>query len=314
MEIKESVLLREYATYKIGGPARYFCEVKNESDLQEAIKFAHAKDLQIFILGGGSNLIISDDGFDGLVIKIGTITLNIENDSVEAGAGVSMAELVAWTTRAGLMGLEWTGGLPGTLGGAIFGNAGCFGHEIKEIITSVWVMNISGKRLQLKTYSKEACAFSYRNSKFKREGDYVILSAVLKFKRGRASELQEAAQEKIDYRKNRHPLEYPNIGSIFKNIDEKENVQKILARFSELENEVKNKWYGKIPTAVIIEKAGMKGKRLGGIQVSEKHANFLINIGNGRADEVRELIKEIKKKVREMFGIELEEEVRYVGF
>lgn len=315
MIIKKGIPLRDFSTYHIGGPARYFAQVESEADLRDALAFAKKKKLELlFLLGGGSNVIISDDGFKGLVIKIQNTIYQLENTTVTAGAGLSMAELVARTTQAGLAGLQWAGGLPGSLGGAIFGNAGAFGGEMKDVIRSVKAARIENYESRIKEYTNQECEFLYRSSKFKREGNYVILSAVLQLQKGDAKELTRVAQEKIDYRKNRHPLEYPNIGSIFKNISEPEHVKKILEKFPELAYDVQKKWHGKIPTAVLIQKAGLAGKRLGGAQISEKHANFIINKNEASASDVLMLIKEIKQGVKNLCNIELEEEVRYVGF
>ncbi len=315
MNIKKNISLKRFSSYKIGGPARYFCEVKIEDDLREAVKFAKEKNIPLFFLmGGGSNLIISDEGINGLVIKLQATSYKLQATKVEAGAGMLMADLVKKTTEGGLAGLEWAGGLPGTLGGAIFGNAGCFGYEIKDIVVSVRAAGITNYEVRIKNYELSECEFSYRSSKFKKEGDFVILQALLQFKKGDAKELQKLAKEKIDYRKSRHPLEYPNIGSIFKNIDEPELVKKILEKFPELKKDVQEKWHGKVPTAVLIEKTGLAGRQMGGAQISEKHANFIINKENAKAADVVSLIKEIKQKVKERFDIELEEEVRYVGF
>lgn len=315
MTFRHDVLLKDYTTYKIGGPAKYFSEVTDENDLREALAFAKEKRLSLlFLLGGGSNLIISDSGFDGLVIKPQALRLTIHDSSVEAGAGISMPELVKRTTERGLAGLEWAGGLPGSLGGAIFGNAGAFGGEMKDVIKSVRAAHLTNYEARIMNYENAECEFSYRSSKFKREDNYVILSAVLQLQMGEASDLIRLAQEKIDYRKNRHPLEFPNIGSIFKNISEPELVKKLLTKLPELEADVNDKWHGKIPTAVLIQKAGLAGKQAGGAQISEKHANFIVNKQNAKAADVVALIKEIKQTIKEKFDIDLEEEVRYVGF
>jgi len=311
MKIQEYVSLKEYSTYVIGGSARYFCDIESDEDAREAIRFANENQLQIFVLGGGSNLIISDKGFDGLVIRIHNSKFIIHDSQLTAGAGISMAQLVDITTSQGLAGLEWAGGLPGSLGGAIFGNAGCFGHEIKKAVKSVQAIDFNGVT---RSFSNEECEFTYRASKFKRQGAFVILEAKLAFKYGDADELKKGAQEKMTYRKTRHPIEYPNIGSIFKNIEQTQEVAKIITRLPELENDVRTRWYGKIPAAVLIEKIGFKGKRNDGIQISDKHANFLINVGEGKSLAVVDLIKDIKAKVKDEFDIELEEEVRYVGF
>jgi len=316
--IKRGIPLRHYSTYNIGGPARYFAQVSNEADLREALVFAKEKQLELlFLLGGGSNLIISDDGFAGLVIKFhdsSFIRRGGHDSRVEAGAGIQMADVVKQTTQAGLAGLEWAGGLPGSLGGAIFGNAGAFGGEMKDVIKSVRAAHITTHDSRLTTYDNKECEFSYRSSKFKKEGNYLIMSAVMEFQKGDSKELQKTAQEKIEYRKERHPLDYPNIGSIFKNIDDKNVVKKILTKFPELEADVNDTWHGKIPTAVLIQKAGLAGKQIGGAQISAKHANFIINKQNAKARDVVALIKEIKQTIKEKFDIDLEEEVRYVGF
>lgn len=315
MNIRESVSLKGFSTYGIGGPARYFCEVEGDDDLRKAVRFAKEKNIPLFFLmGGGSNLIIADEGINGLVIKLQTKNYKLQGTSVDAGAGITMADLVKKTAQAGLVGLEWAGGLPGTLGGAIFGNAGCFGYEIKDIIVSVRAAQIKNYEVSVKNYKVSDCGFSYRSSKFKREGNFVILSAILQFQKGNPEELMRLAKEKIDYRRSRHPLDYPNIGSIFKNIDEPELVEKILETFPELKKDIAEKWHGKVPTAVLIEKAGLAGREIGGAQISEKHANFIINKKEAKAADVVALIKEVKQKVKERFGIELEEEVRYVGF
>lgn len=315
MIIKRGIPLRHYSTYNIGGPAKYFCMVENENDLREALTFAKEKNLEmLFLLGGGSNLIISDEGFSGLVLKIQNSKFQILDSNIEAGANMSMPELVKLTTERGLAGLEWAGGLPGSLGGAIFGNAGAFGGEMKDVIRSVRAAHIMTYDLRFTTYDNKECEFSYRSSKFKKEGNYLIMSAVMEFQKGDSKELQKIAKEKIEYRQDRHPLDYPNIGSIFKNIDDKNVVKKILTIFPELEQDVNNKWHGKIPTAVLIKKAGLAGKQHGGAQISEKHANFIINKQNAQARDVVALIKEIKTTIKQKFDIDLEEEVRYVGF
>lgn len=315
MTIQKDVSLSQYSSYKIGGSATYFCEIHNEDELREALLFAKEHTLELlFLMGGGSNLIISDNGFNGLVIKIAMHDYTQDDLFVRAGAGISMGEIVKRTTQAGLQGLEWAGGLPGSLGGAVFGNAGAFGGEMKDNVVSVKAAHIVNYEANIKDYTNEECAFSYRNSTFKREGDYLIMEVVMKFNKGNAKELIAIAKEKQEYRKNRHPLEFPNIGSIFKNIAEPEKVKSILEKFPELEEDVKNRWHGKVPTAVLVQKAGLQGKQIGGAMISEKHANFIINQQNAKAADVVALIKEVKETVYHQFSINLEEEVRYVGF
>ncbi len=195
-------MLSRFSTYKIGGPADYFLAVKNQADIEEALEFADENSLPVFILAGGSNVLFSDEGFRGLIIKIENRELKIQNNTITAGAGIMMAELVNAAIGAGLAGLEWAGGLPGTLGGAIRGNAGCFGGEIKDILERAVVVTHGG---ELKYYSNKNCCFSYRDSVFRRNGE-IIFSAVLSLRSGNPEKLREEVFEHIRHRQERQPL------------------------------------------------------------------------------------------------------------
>jgi len=308
--VQENIPLAPYTTFKIGGPARYFFIAKNIEEIKNAIKVA--KDLKIpyFILGNGSNVLISDSGFGGLVIKIDDRELKIENNEIYAGAGVMLAALVKESTNAGLTGLEWLAGIPGTLGGAIYGNAGAFGYSIGEVAETVKVFDPGD--LMEKTLSKSDCNFGYRHSIFK-EKKYIILGADLKLKKGELEESAKLASEYLSKRKGKHPIG-PSAGSIFKNPLIKENqkaYEKLIKQYPEIE---KFKATGKIPAGWLIGQFGLCGKEIGGAMVSKEHGNFIVNIGGAKAEDVIILTSLIKQKIRVNFGIQLAEEIQYVGF
>ncbi|MBI2041678.1 MAG: UDP-N-acetylmuramate dehydrogenase [Candidatus Nealsonbacteria bacterium] len=294
MKIQKNVLLKEYTTFKIGGPAKYFCAVENKEDLIRAVSFAKKEKIPLFILGGGSNLLVSDEGFKGLVIKIENCKLKIVNSRVIAGAGVSLAKLVSITSNAGLSGMEWASGIPGaTVGGAIRGNAGAFGAEMKDITKTVIVLEIQNPKskiqnnnfkIKIRNFNNKDCRFSYRSSIFKENPDLIIFSCELEMKRG--DKVKEKVKEILSYRKEKHPAE-PSAGSIFKNL---ENIR----------------------ARDLIEKAGLKGRTIGGAQISEHHANFIVNLGGAKSKDVLDLIDLAKKEVKNKFGIEIEEEIKYL--
>jgi len=310
LDIQKNIPLAPYTTFRIGGPAKFFVEVKNEDELIEALGYAKENSLQFFILGGGSNVLISDDGFDGLVIKIKNTKCQIQGMKIKAGSGISIVKLIKESTNNNLAGLEWAGGLPGSLGGAIRGNAGTFGLSMKDIVESVNVYNLEKQKVE--KFNNAKCEFEYRDSVFKRDKNLIILSAILKFQKGKKEELQKKVRESIIWRKSVFP-ETLSPGSFFKHTAPTEhNLKKIkeLSRFAELKLHEKNT----IPTGFVIEECGLKGKKIGGAMVSEKHANFIVNTGGATAEDVIMLSSFIKQQVRDKFGIELREEVQYVGF
>ena len=303
--VEKDVLLAPYTTFGIGGPAKYFFRAKTKQDIVDGVQVAKASKMPFFVLAGGSNVLVSDAGFEGLVIFIENTKHEINETTVISDAGVTVSTLVEETGKRGLAGLEWAGGLPGTLGGAVRGNAGAFGGETKDIVVSVEAVNYEG---EVRMFSNEECMFSYRSSIFKEEG-WVVLSVTLDMKEGNASELQKIAAEHILYREERHPLEYPNAGSVFKNCD--------FANFPEefkdqVKEKVKTDPFPVVPTAYIISEADLKGLRVGGAQVSEKHPNYIVNTGKATANDVLELISQVKERVKERFGVDLEQEIQYI--
>ena len=314
LKIQENVILAPYTTFRIGGPAKYFFEAKSKEELIQAIEWAKNNRVRYFILGAGSNILISDKGFDGLVIKVKNEKLKIKNyiskfKIIEAGAGVRLNKLVEIGLKRGLSGLEWAVGIPGTLGGAVRGNAGAMGHSISEAIKSVEVLDTKNKQiLETKNFLNCDCLFDYRNSVFKHNRNLVILAAKLELKPGDQEESRNKIQEYLEKRKNQ-PSE-PSAGSIFKN--------PLIANRHEFEHKFHEYQpipfiNSQIPAGWLIEQCGLKGYKIGQAQVSSKHANFIVNLGKAKAEEVTILINLIKKKVRDKFGIRLEEEIQYLG-
>jgi UDP-N-acetylmuramate dehydrogenase len=307
-KLKKNVSLKDYTTFRIGGNAKYFFEANTKDDVIFSLKFAQETNTPFFIIGCGSNILISDEGFNGLIIKLNLKNYFISNNKLYSEAGVSVSAIVDFTINNCFSGFEWAGGLPGTIGGAIFGNAGAFGGEIKDNI--LWVEAIDNL-LQVKKLCKEECNFGYRNSIFK-EKNWIILSAEFSLRKGDKDSLKEIALSHIEYRKNRGPLSYPNAGSIFKNYDLKKASPQIIKKF---ESSIKIDPFPVIPAAAIISKVpDLVGFRIGDAQVSTKHPNFIINLGNAKAKDVKNLIDFVKKRVKNKFGIILEEEIRYIGF
>lgn len=321
-KFQENIPLARYSNYKIGGPARFFFAPKNEREVRWAIKEAKKKNLPVFILGGGTNLLIDDRGFDGLVLRPNILTLKMRDMKLTAGAGVLMSDLLNFCVRKSLSGLEWAGGLPGTLGGAIRGNAGCFGGEMKDLIESVKSFDV--KTMKVVKRRVEDCAFDYRASIFKkRGGQEIILSAALHLEKGNKKEIAAAIKEKIAHRAKNHPLDYPNIGSIFKNVPLHAIHKKDSAKYKEVLGagvltfrgsrfSIKTDPFPVISAAKLISESGLRGVSSGGAMISAKHPNFIVNVLSARSPEVIELIVLVKSAVKEKFGIELEEEIQIV--
>ena len=300
-----NVPLAPYTTFKIGGKAAYFFTARTAKDIIQAVGIAKELRIPFFILGGGSNLVVSDKGFHGLVIKIQNTKYKIRDTRVFAEAGVSMATLVRETGKKGLSGFEWAGGLPGSVGGAIRGNAGAFKGEIKDSILWVIALDAKGKE---RLFSKRECKFSYRSSLFKEKG-LVILSAAFVLKKGSKLTIQAVAADHVTYRKERHPLEHPNAGSVFKNC----NLKKFsLAWRKKVKLGVKVDPFPVVPTAYLNDQAGLKGMRQNNIQISIKHPNYMVNLGRGKAKDVILLVQKVKKIIKKKFGVELEQEIEYV--
>ena len=281
--LKENVLLSEYSTFRIGGIARYLIEVDNAEDLKKVIQKALELNWQFIVIGGGSNILFSSKGYNGLVIVFkSNNTFSINDNLIEVDASVSLNYLVNKLNN--YTGLEWAVGIPGTVAGAINGNAGAFGGEMSELIKQVKVLEVKDNQIIEKNFSKEDCKFSYRNSIFKNNSNLIIASAILELKKDSEENVKQKIKNNLSKRMSKQPKGF-SIGSIFKNGED----------FSAGE---------------LIEKAGLKGLQIGDAKISDEHANFIINLGEATSDDVLELIKIIKKEVKEKFSIDLEEEIK----
>ncbi len=302
MQIEENIPLRDYSTFRVGGPARYFFKADTGEELTEALTLAKEEKWPLFILAGGSNVIFPDSGFPGLVVLLAIAGVTVSGTTVTAGAAATMKELVDTAIEHGLAGIEWAGGLPGSFGGAIRGNAGAFRGETKDVVASV--ISIDHHSGQIRTRTNVECQFGYRDSIFKHVHE-VIVEATLQLKPGDKAALREVADSRIAFRQERHPLEYPNVGSIFKNTP----LEKVPDHWREHFNDfIKVDPFEIVPSGKIIQDAGLKGYQVGDAQVSEKHANYIVNLGHATASDIVQLIRHIRSTVKLKFGIELETE------
>ncbi len=310
--LKKNEPLSKHVHIRIGGPADFYLEAKSSDEIAQAVEAALADGLPFAIFGGGSNTLPSDEGFRGLVIQAANRNWQIDGTGVVAEAGVLSGFLARKTAEAGLTGLEWAVSLPGTIGGAVRGNAGCFGGETKDTLVSVEVLLVTDGRVLRATCKKDECGFGYRDSRFK-HGHDIILSAVF--------ELTPAAKEtglaKIDQvlsqRKADQPSDAPSAGCMFKNFDFKDEAElaKLKERAEIPEAFLRAK---RLPAGWLIEQADLKGKMIGAAKVSDKHGNFLVNLGSATASDVLQLISLIKMRIRDEYGLQLEEEVQLLGF
>lgn len=305
-DIKKDVVLSGYNTYRVGGEAQYFYEAKTDQALCDAVMFAHTQNIAFTILGGGTNILAPGEGFNGLVIKAANSTCTIEGETIHADAGVSMGALVQKARQAGLTGLEWAAGLPGTLGGAIYGNAGSCDREIKDVVESVDVFDVAV--LARKTYTNAQCDFYYRHSVFKETPD-VILSAVLRLSKGDPEAISAEMKKNLQFRIAHQPLSDRSEGCVFKNVDiaKSEAAQKLVHEHSDFTQYADSVF---LSAGLLIDKAGLKNARVRGAKVSDRHANFIVTDNNASASDVEELIVMIKQRIHDMFGIDLEEEIQ----
>ncbi|PIR88871.1 MAG: UDP-N-acetylenolpyruvoylglucosamine reductase [Candidatus Harrisonbacteria bacterium CG10_big_fil_rev_8_21_14_0_10_40_38] len=307
---KQGINLSEHTSYRIGGPARYFCTAKNVEEIEKAVLRASNEKLPIFVLGGGTNIVFSDDGYDGVILKPSLSRLEDKNGLVFVEGSVLMTDLLDFAATKGLSGLEWAGGLPGTLGGAIRGNAGAFGGEIKDSIVEVVSLRIQDGKTYLMRRTATQCNFGYRNSVFKTSPyQEIILFATLKMGKGSKKEIRNSIEEKIAYRFSRHPMEYPNAGSMFKNVPVHQFSEDV---FSELASHVKTDPFPVIPAAYLISQTDLRGVGIGGAMISPKHPNFIVNVLHATAADISSLANLVEATIHDKFGVDLEREVMYV--
>jgi len=284
--------LSQYSSYKTGGKTRLFILAKTVDKLTHIVQTANDLEISVFIIGGGTNLLISDNGFNGLIIKVNINGIKLKDETIiECYAGEKLMNLVDFATENSLTGIEFASGIWGTVGGAIFGNAGAYGGEMKDIIIELTLIDRKGV---IKTVTPDYCGFGYRDSNLKRTDD-MIISALFQLKKGNKQEIKNRVEEILKIRKEKHPLEGNSAGCFFKNIPDP------------------NEKFGKLSAGKLLEEIGAKGLSVGGAKVYEKHANMIINTGNATSKDIRQLADILKEKVYQKFGIKLEEEVIQVG-
>lgn len=298
--------LSEKSYFKIGGQAEVFYSAKTRQEAIDLLLFCQANKIKFTLLGGASNVIIADEGLKGLVLSLDFAELKLIKETAEelfyqAEAGIKTSYLVSRVANQGGSGLDGFIGVPGVLGGAIYNNAHYLNDLIGDKIYQVEVFDV--KKGEIRLFSREECQFAYEKSVFQKDRNLVIFSAFFALKKSSPDEVKQKVRQAIEKRELTQPLHLPSCGCVFQNPPNNESLKKLFPQFTDLEF---------IPAGFLIDQAGMKGARLGDIQVSEKHAAFFVNLGQGKAKDVRELIKKVKAVVLEKFGVILKEEVFYL--
>ena len=306
LKLKEP--LARHLNMKLGGPAEWFCEVKTADELKAGLEVVRKHEhYQWFVLGGGSNTLANDTGFSGVVFKLAMRELTIEGNRVAADAGVISAMMARKTAEAGLKGFTWAISLPGTIGGAVRGNAGCFGGETRDQLVEVDLLR-DGEVVRVPASELE---MQYRESTIKHNND-IVLRAYFEFESGDPEELKQELKDIVDSRKKTQPLYAGSAGCIFKNFEaEPEDMANVEEKLDVPET---MKEQMRLGAGWIIDQLDLKGTKVGGAQISNEHGNFMINDGSATASDIAQLIAIVKTKVRNELGIQLEEEVQYVGF
>jgi UDP-N-acetylmuramate dehydrogenase len=297
--------LSRYTRFGIGGPAHIYAETESVDAFVSALTSARASGWPVMVIGDGTNLIVSGDGFRGVVLRYRASRLTADGTRVSADAGAVLQDLVDFTVDRGLKGLETLAGIPGSVGAAVYGNAGAYGHSISERVVSVRFYD--GRAVRV--FDNAACKFRYRESIFKTHKEWIIFSTELLLDAADAAALRKTADDIVKIRSEKFPVTMKCAGSIFKNLLLNELPQRVAAQVPA--TAVRE---GKVPAAWFLEQAGAKGLQRGDIHVATYHANLIYNAGAGTADDLYSLIQELKQRVRERFGIEIEEEVQYVGW
>jgi UDP-N-acetylmuramate dehydrogenase len=300
-----SVPLSGYTRFGVGGPADLLADAYSEDAFIAATRAVRQMGVPLEVIGGGTNLIVSDSGFRGVVLRFVVDRITVDATSIEVYAGASLQALVDASLEAGLAGIHTMTRIPGLVGAAVYGNAGAYGHSIHEWITEVRFFDGEVVR----TFDNVSCEFKYRESRFKRHKAWTIFSARLTLIPGDPAELKSRAAEIQRIRDEKYPPTMMCAGSVFKNL-----------LFANLPSGVgqavpsSKVREGKVPSAHFLEEIGAKGMRIGSIVSADYHANLIYNAGGGTASEICQMIDELKARVRARFGFDLEEEVQYVGF
>ena len=287
--IKYDVSMKDYTSFKIGGPAECLIKVQNTDEIQEILNISKAEQIPLTIIGNGSNLLVRDKGIKGIVIKIDIKKFLIEEDSqkimLTVGSGNKLGEIAQKLLQQEITGFEFASGIPGTIGGAIRMNAGAHGFEMKDIVKTITYINKEDRKIY--TINNEQADFEYRNSIFS-NNKYIIVEVTMQLEKGKKEKIQNKMQEYATYRKEKQPIEYLSAGSTFKRGED-------------------------FITAKLIDECSLKGYKIGGAQISEKHAGFIINTGNATAEDVIKLIEYTKKQVYNKFGKEIKTEIEIIG-
>ena len=279
-------MMKEHTTFRVGGPADLFLMPKDAAEVKDAIAILRKYHTPVMVIGNGSNLLVRDKGIRGAVLQVYSrmAEITVDGDVLEAQSGALLSAAAAKAAEASLTGLEFAGGIPGSIGGAVVMNAGAYGGEMKDVLVSVDVLT---QDLEVKTIPAEELELGYRHS-IVPEAGYIVLGAKLKLTKGDSEAIYGRMAELAEQRREKQPLQYPSAGSTFKRPE--------------------GYFAGKL-----VQDAGLKGKTIGGAQVSEKHSGFLINAGGATAEDILELIAFCQKEVKEQFGVTLETEVKIVG-
>jgi UDP-N-acetylmuramate dehydrogenase len=304
--------MSKHTNMRIGGPAALFLTTSDPDELTDAIEIATKENIPWFILGGGSNMLVSDEGLDGLIIQIGFREVKFREKTIIVDAGAITGAVARQSVDSGQEGFEWAVTLPGTIGGAIFGNSGCWGGEMNDLVVTVDAIRL--KDMKRMVYPNADCKFGYRDSLFKHK-PHIILRATLGLKKAEDPAVVKARMEEtITKRKECQPLAESSAGCMFKNYTFKDE-----AEIAKLQNDVKD-----IPAEMLEKKSlsagwlvsqvGMKGEKIGDAQISEIHGNFIVNLGKARAQDVFMLTSKAKMKIRDDYDIMLQDEVELVGF
>ena len=284
-KVIDNAMMKDYTTYKVGGKVICIVFPDDEDKLIKLLKYIKNNNIKYKIIGNGSNVIFNDSGYDGIIIKLDNFNhLNIINNKIVVGAGYMLNKLALRVSRLGLTGLEFATGIPGTVGGAVYMNAGAYKSDIGYVLTSIKVLTPD---LKIKIMYNKELDFHYRTSFLQKNKDYVCLEATFTLLKGNVDEMMELINERKKRRVETQPLEYPSAGSVFRNPE--------------------GDFAGRL-----IEEMGYKGKSIGDAMVSLKHANFIINNGNAKGEDIKKLILEIKDKVKEKYNIELKVEQEFV--
>jgi UDP-N-acetylmuramate dehydrogenase len=306
LECSENVPLSRVTRFAIGGPARILADASSQRALIAALDAVRGSPYAL--IGGGSNLVADDQGFPGVVLRYTATDIEVDDGVtgglVRVGSGAVLQDLVNATITAGLEGLHTMTGIPGWVGGAVYGNAGAYGHSIHEFVECVRFFD----GFSVQEIGSAACEFHYRESVFKRHKDWIVLEATLRLPKGDPAAVKAAADGILKVRNEKYPPSMRCAGSIFKNLILAELPESVRAQIPD--RVIRE---GKVPSAYFLELAGAKGMVLGGVQVAEYHANLIYNSGGGTSQQVRELIETLKRRVEDKCGLILEEEVQYLS-